>query len=223
MHGVYNSFDKGTLQRYWYGQLALMYRKHMHPGYMRRFQSKRFDEELGSSVEGYYGTFWRTFMRDLITYKKNIGKQWSTYSPHQKANIKKTLTEYTMILSLVALIQVLGSLAEDDEDLKENYAFNFLLYEAIRMRSETSQYTSLKDAWRTVKSPTAALSTVSRIIKFGIQILPWYITEEYKRDQGIWEKGDNKAWAYFIKVIGLPGYNIKPQEAVKIYDSLTDI
>ena len=113
--------------------------------------------------------------------------------------------------------------AENDEDLKENYAFNFLLYEAIRMRSETSQYTSFTDAWRTAKSPTAALTTVSRVIKFTSQIMPWNITEEYKRNQGIWEKGDNKAWAYFIKMIGLPGYNIKPQEAVKVYESITAI
>ena len=222
MHGVYNSFDKSTLQRYWYGKLAMMYRKHMHPGYMRRFQSKRFDEELGSTVEGYYGTFWRTFMRDLMTYRRNITKQWSTYSPHQKANIRKTLTEYSMILSLVALIQVLGAMAEDDEDLKENYAFNFLLYEAVRMRSETSQYTNIADAWRTVKSPTAALTTISRIRKFASQVMPWRITEVYERRSGVWEKGDNKAWAYFIKMIGLPGYNIKPQDAVKIYESLTD-
>ena len=223
MHGVYNSFDKGTLQRYWYGKLALMYRKHMLPGFMRRFQSKRFDEELGSTVEGYYGTFWRTFMKDLLTYKRDIGKQWSTYTPHQKANIRKTLTEYSMILALFALITVLSAMAADDEDLEENYAYNFILYEAIRMRSETAQYTSFEDAWRTVKSPSAALTTVSRLAKFANQIMPYNITEEYKRRSGIWEKGDNKAWAYFVKLIGLPGYNIRPQEAVKIYESLTTI
>ena len=35
-----------------------------------------------------------------ITYKKNIGTQWSTYTPHQKANIRKTLTEYNMVFSI---------------------------------------------------------------------------------------------------------------------------
>ena len=51
--------------------------------------------------------------------------------------------------------------------------------------------------------------------------MPWNITEGYKRKQGIWEKGDNKAWAYFVRLIGLPGYNINPREAVKIYESMT--
>ena len=111
----------------------------------------------------------------------------------------------------------------DDEDLKDSYLYNFVLYEAIRMRSETFQYLNPKDAYRTIKSPSAALSTVSRVARFTGQIVPWEITETYKRKQGIWEKGDNKAWAYFVKMIGLPGYNISPREAVKVYESLTSI
>ena len=61
------------------------------------------------------------------------------------------------------------------------------------------------------------------LIKFINQILPCNITESYNGKSGVWDKGDNKAWAYFIKLIGLPGYNIKPREAVKIYESLTNI
>jgi hypothetical protein len=220
MHGVYNSFDKGTIQRQSVGRLALMYRKHMYPGFMRRFQRVRFDEELGSEVEGYYRTFWQVFVRDLITYKRDIGKQWSTYTPHQKANIRRNLTEISIILSLMTVIILLSLMTDDDEEMKDNYAYNFILYEAIRMKTETSQYISFKDAWRTVKSPSAALSTLSRLIKFTGQIMPWNITEPYARKQGIWDKGDNKAWAYFIRLIGLPGYNIKPREAVKVYQSI---
>ena len=48
-------------------------------------------------------------------------------------------------------------------------------------------------------------------------------TDANGKKQGIWEKGDNKAWAYFVKMIGLPGYNISPREAVKVYESLTSI
>lgn len=221
MHGVYNSFDKGTIQRYSVGRLAMMYRKHMLPGYMRRFARYRYDEELGSATEGFYSTFFNRFMKDLFTYKSKIGKEWSTYSPREKANIKRAITELSLIVSLAGLIFILSSMADDDEDLKDNYAFNFLLYEAVRMRSETAQYIYFGDAYRTAKSPSAALSTVSRTLKFGNQIMPWNITEGYKRKQGIWEKGDNKAWAYFVRLIGLPGYNIKPREAVKIYESLT--
>ena len=43
LNGVYNDFDKGTMQKYSVGRLALMYRKHVVPGYKRRFKRiKRF-------------------------------------------------------------------------------------------------------------------------------------------------------------------------------------
>ena len=223
LHGIYNSYDKGVAQRHSLGRLGLMYRKHMYPGFKRRYQKFAFDEELGDVVEGYYRTFWDTFLKDLRNYKLNIAKQWSTYDIQQKANIRRFLTELSLIIGIFALISILMMMGDDDEDLKDSYAYNFLLYEAIRMRSETSQYINPKDFYRTIKSPSAALSTTSRIARFTNQILPWNITEPYKRKQGIWEKGDNKAYAYFIKMIGLPGYNISPREAVKVYESLTAI
>ena len=226
MHGVYNSFDKGVAQRYSLGRLALMYRKHMYPGYKRRYKKYSWDEEIGAATEGHYRTFWNTFLRDLYNYKRDITKAWATYSPGQKAAIRRTLTELSIVIALVGMIAIMAMIGggdDGDDKFKKNYAYNFLLYEMIRMRSETAQYINPIDVYRTVKSPSAALSTTSRFIRFFNQILPWNITEEYKRKSGIWEKGDNKAWAYFIKLIGLPGYNIKPREAVKVYESLTNI
>ena len=195
----------------------------MYPGFKRRYQKFAWDEELGDTVEGYYRTFWYTFMRDLRLYHVNIAKQWSTYSTTQKANIYRFTGEMARIMSLVGLIAIFSKLGDDDEEPKKSYSYNFLLYEMIRMRSETAQYLNPKDLYRTIKSPSAALSTTSRIFRFANQILPWNITEQYERKSGIWNKGDNKAYAYFIKMIGLPGYNIDPREAVKIYESITAI
>ena len=121
------------------------------------------------------------------------------------------------------MIFLISRAGDEDDELKETYAYNFLKYEMIRMRSETRQYINPIDVYRTIKSPSAALSTVQRFIKFTNQIMPLNITETYERRTGIWNKGDNKAWAYFLKLIGLSGYNIKPQEAVKLYENLTNI
>ena len=109
------------------------------------------------------------------------------------------------------------SAGDDDEDLKKSFAYNFTLYEVLRMRSETAAYISPTDAYRVVKSPSAMTSTLERVIKFTDQILPWNITEEYKRKQGVWNEGDNKAWAYFLKLMGYSGYNITPEAAVESF------
>lgn len=220
MHGVYNEFDKGTMQRYSLGRLVTLYRKHLVPGYKKRWKKLSMDEELGSPTEGYYVTFWRLYFKDLVTLKWHMMQKWSTLSPFEKAQMKRVIAEATIILSSLALVYILKGLADDDEDVKENYAYNFILYELIRMNSETSSYISPKDAYRVVKSPSALTSTLERAIKFVDQFfLTWDPDKlEYQRKTGVWNEGDNKSWAYFLKLMGYSGYNITPGEAVKSFE-----
>jgi len=224
LNGVYNDFDKGTMQKYSVGRLALMYRKHVVPGYKRRFKRASMDHEIGSPTEGYYRTFADMLLKDLKQYKYNIIKNWSSYTPFQKAQIRKTLTEMGIVLGAATLGFILAQIIVDPDDdekttLEESYAYNFMVYEIIRMRSETASYINPIDAIRIFRSPSAMTSTVDRLIKFINQVMPWNITEEYKRESGVWEKGDNKAWAAFLKLMGFSGYNMKPGEAVKAFES----
>ena len=224
LHGVYNDFDKATVQRFSLGRLALMYKKHLVPGYKRRFKKVSMDQELGSPTEGYYRTFASTMLRDIKNMKFNVVKNWSTYSTFEKAQITRTLTELSIILTLAGLAAILAYAFSgddpDDEAIRKSYAYNFIMYELVRMRSETASYINPGDAMRVIKSPSAVTGTLERIVRVIAQIMPWNITEEYKRDTGIWEKGDNKAWAYFLKLMGYSGNNIAPEEAVKGFESL---
>lgn len=219
MHGVYNEFDKGTMQRYNVGRLAVMYRKHLVPGYKRRFKSMTMDHELGTFTEGYYISFWRLFFKDLVTFKWNMIQGWSTYTSFEKAQMKRAIAEATLILTTTSLAWILISMGDDDEELKDNYAYNFALYEMIRMRSETAAYISPKDAYKVVKSPSAMTSTLERAIKFTDQFFLTWDPEKltYQKKSGIWEKGDNKSWAYFLKLIGISGYNLQPGEAAESF------
>lgn len=224
LHGVYNDFDKATAQRYSLGRLLMMYKKHIVPGYKRRVKKVSMDQELGSPTEGYYRTFVSTMLRDIKNMKFNIVKNWSTYSTFEKAQITRTVTELSIILSLLGLASLLVMAFdgddEDDEAIRKSYAYNFVMYQLVRMRSETASYFNPGDAMRVIKSPSAVTGTLERILRLGRQIMPWNITEKYERDTGIWEKGDNKAWAYFLKLMGFSGNNIAPAEAVKGFESL---
>lgn len=221
LHGIYNDFDKGTAQRYSLGRLAIMYRKHLIPSYKRRFKSLSSDQEAGDINEGFYRTFWNVFVRDLRDMKLNISKNWSTYSDFEKAQIKRTAAEASFILALSVIVIGLKALGNDDKKWKKNYMYNFLLYQAIRMRSETSSYISPLDAYRVVKSPSAMTTTLERSIKFTDQLLfTWDPNKlQYKKKSGIFNKGTNKSWAYFLKLSGLSGYNSNPEEAVKAFES----
>jgi hypothetical protein len=108
---------------------------------------------------------------------------------------------------------------DEREEIQDAYGYNFILYEAMRMRSETASYINPLDAYRVMRSPSAMASTFERLIKFSSQVMPWNITEEYKRETGVWKKGDNKAWAAFLKVMGFSGYNMDPEQAWKTFQS----
>jgi len=221
MHGVYNNFDKGTAQRYSLGRLTLMYRKHVVPGYKRRWKKLSYDQELESWTEGYYRTFWNLYLKQLVQFKFSVMKKWSTLSPFERAQVNRVIGEATLILAFTAIVLALTLMVDDDDDdLKKNYAYNFLLYEAIRMRSETASYISPKDAYRIFKSPSAMTSTLERAIQFTDQFFFTWNPEKltYQRRSGVWNKGDNKSWAYFMKLIGFSGYNITPEAAVKAFE-----
>jgi hypothetical protein len=224
MHGVYNDFDKGTFQRYTLGRLLTMYRKHMVPGFKRRYKKSSMDQELGMVTEGYYRTFWNLFIKDLVKYNINIMEAWSGYTAAQKSQIRKTVADITIVVAFMLLASLLTVDDEDDEKQKDKSKLhNFLLYQSIRMRSETSSYLPVVgtgDLLRVVRSPTAMNSTLERATRLLIQMSPSKITEEYERDEGVWKKGDNKAWAKFLKLMGYSGYNTNPDEAVKAFESI---
>ena len=228
LHGVYNNFDAATISRHSVGRLALMYRKFLVPSYKRRYDSLQMNQELGAVTEGFYRTFWNTFVRDLRDYKFNVMQNWTTYTPFEQAQIKRTLAELTVILTIVSLIGIMLLIAGDDEEddaVKKTYMYNFMMYQLIRMRSETVQYLPVlgaKDAYRVVKSPSAMTGTIDRLIKFVDQFFINSWTEKgryYQRRSGVWDKGDNKSWAYFLKLMGYSGYNFTPDAAIEAFQS----
>jgi hypothetical protein len=182
------------------------------------------DQELGAVTEGYYRTFWNVFVKDLIRYNINIMEGWSGYTPAQKSNIRKTVGDISIVVAFMLLASMLTVDDEDDEKQKDKSKLhNFLLYQSVRMRGETSSYlpiVGVGDLLRVVRSPTAMNSTIERTISLIRQMSPWRITEEYERDEGVWKKGDNKAWAKFLKLMGYSGYNTNPDEAVKAFESI---
>jgi hypothetical protein len=65
------------------------------------------------------------------------------------------------------------------------------------------------------------VSTVERMTKFINQFFLTWDPEKlsYQRREGVWNKGDNKSWAYFLKLIGFSGYNFSPEAAVKSFNA----
>ena len=161
----------------------------MVSGFKRRYKKASMDQELGTVTEGYYRTFWNIFIKDLVRYNINIMEAWSGYTPAQKSNIKKTVADISIIISFMILAGLL-TVGDDEEEKQKDksYIHNFLLYQSVRMRGETSAYVPLPglglgDLLRVTRSPTAMNSTLERAISLSRQMSPWRITETYERDE----------------------------------------
>jgi hypothetical protein len=226
LHGVYNSFDAPTLSRYSLGRLALMYRKHVGPGFKKRFKGWSVDQELGGETEGFYISFYKAaFMQPLEILKEisPIGK--SNLTPLEQANVRRALREQLIIMLTGTAAWLLTEMMKEmDDDEKKKYAH--LLYWTLRLNQEASAYGGLGDPrtgfilpplydmFKSFKSPTAAYGTLERGFKFLNQLFNPF--EEYERNTGIWEKGDLKIYSRFLKLLGITGNTINPDEAIDI-------
>lgn len=186
MHGEYSELGRVALQRNALGRMAYLFRKFVVPGFRRRWGSEKYIERLGQYVEGNYITTWRFFSqisKDLIGLKFAImSEKWDTLSDHHKANIKRTLSEITFLLTAVVLASALYSLRDDDDEY--NNLIGFLSYQAYRLKAELLFWTpKLDEAWSILRSPMASMSVIQNLIDLSSQLA--HPSEIYQR--GPWK------------------------------------
>jgi hypothetical protein len=73
---------------------------------------------------------------------------------------------------------------------------------------------NVQEMFKTISQPTVAFGTIKRLFK----VYTTLTTDPfgtYDRDTGIFEKGDSKLFAAFLKLFGITGVNIDPEESIK--------
>jgi hypothetical protein len=145
---------------------------------------------------------------------------------NERNNLKKAIAELSTYAALLALSLLLGSMGDDDEELKDNYAYNVAMYEILRLKSEIGFFIpgvniQQGDLLRIIKSPSSINTLLERTARFSSQLFNPF--EEYKRKTGPWEKGDSKLKAKFLKLMfGYSGSNMDPSIALENFKSLTN-
>lgn len=191
IHGKYNTFDKTVLQRQWYGQLLMLFRGWVVPGIRRRWgfgTEQQIDYETGMLTEGMYQSFFR-LIREAVGQRRGLLASYKGMTNGEKANIMKTMSELLIFASMALIVYGLKSLEPDEED-EEIY---FLMYQARRLQTDLGFYWNPIEPFKILKSPSATLTTVSKVLKLVNQVFSW--NEVYDRKSGLNEKGDSKLWA----------------------------
>ena len=222
--GVYNKFDEVNLGRYWYGRMVIMYKKHVAPGFKRRFKGISRDEELGDITEGYHNTFLRLALTDTKRMVKALYSEDSGLSPVDRANLKKSVRDMMWVMATGILVMVLANLysAADDDD--EKTAYKYALFFALRLNQDLGIYGTLGDpqnlglpnireTLKLVKNPVVALAVIERGIDMVSQLKDPFAT--YKNPSGIFDKGDSKLGAAVIRFAGISGTSFDPGNAIK--------
>lgn len=215
MHGVYNSFDKITLERYWWGRLLTMYKKFFVPGLKRRYKSYGLDQELGLPTEGYYNTFFRLMIkqtREMFNELSPFNTE-SNLTPLEKRNLARASREMGVLLSTGLLVMILNSLYEaGDDDEKKLYAYPLLF--ALRLNQETFGFLNPLAQYKVLKNPSAVQSTIEKVIRLFYQLVSNPM-EEYEKKSGLNKKGDLKIERLILRLLGLNKNVLTPEETIK--------
>lgn len=224
MHGIYNSFDKPAIERYALGRLLTMYKKFLVPGFKRRYKDLSIDQEAGVITEGYLKTFFKKAHKDynqLIKFYLGIDKNY--FSEFEKENLRKAGREMLIVMSTGLIVTLIAGLMESADD-DEKLWYRRVLFPALKLNKELGAFGTFGDPqsnfvpnfnelYYNFKSPSAIIGTGDRFFKLVNQ--GFHPTETYQRDTGIFNKGDSKLLASFMKFWGITGVNYDPEESIK--------
>ncbi len=244
INGAYAKFDTAYAAKSSMGRLMFFFRKYFVQLGMNRFGYMRPDYEGMTIEEGFYITFAKTAIKDLLKLRWNIVKNWNNYSDFERAAIAKTLTELGIILTLWALYGLLLGYDDDDKDRmkklkRESWATQAMIFTLLKVRSETEQflpYAGVDEIMKIYSNPSILFGTLSNfIVMFGHmfghigEMVGVYDGESlyYKRDSGespLKEKGDSKLFANFMKTFfGYTGKTFHPIDAIKGFEFAEDM
>lgn len=194
LHGIYNDFDSPTLQRTWYGKLALLFRKYIYTGIMRRYSSKYLDIEGGDVYEGYWNTFFSKLIKDIKERKLDLltGKN---LSKEEQAARAKTYVDLVTLASCI----IIGMALTPDDDEEESWAASHIMLQSRRLQQDLSFYVNPQDFIRLIKNPSVAIANWDNLSKFFVQA--FNPMEQYERKSGIYEQGDYKIEKRFMDVV----------------------
>lgn len=166
MHGAMNEEDKGLIHQRMAGRFVMNLRQWMVEHYSRRFRSSHYDATLGENREGFYNTtskFAYAMVGDIFNFQKESMLHWNEMNSMQKANVRRVLSELTVLSSLLTLSFALG---EPDEHKKE-FWMRMWIYQTKRAITDINGSTPWgipMEMNTLINSPIAASNVVNSFI-----------------------------------------------------------
>jgi hypothetical protein len=230
LNGNYAKINKTVAEKYALGKSTFFFRKYLIPFVIRRFggyNSQRLDILKDGYEEGYYITLWNSILRPMITsplrFFKNGDGKFKNLTEDDVINLKRAYTELAIIIALTIVLNAIG---DDRDELKDHSnATLHLLFLLKKVKSETEQLNpvfGINEIMAIMRSPSIAFAQLGRYRDLTINVYGTLANEEYayyKKDTlGFWEKGDSKALADALKLIGFNGKTFHPRALIEGFE-----
>ena len=162
LFGIYNDEDANAANRVAMGRLLMQYRKWMKPQYNKRFQATQYNVTTGEFEEGYYRTVAR-MANELIRGQVQLAAQWENMSEHERANVRRAITEIIQFMAVWAL----ANWVEWDDDKNRPWSVKLAEYTTKRLAHELGGLTPStvmpQELLKTIKTPMASITTVQNL------------------------------------------------------------
>lgn len=230
LNGNYAKINKSVAEKTALAKALFFFRKYLVPFMVRRYggaKESRLSIAKDKYEEGYYITLYRAHIKLLFTNPRALfiyGQgNFKNLSPQEVKNLKRVYMELAVIAVGALFISMIGDTPEDLKD--HEFATLHLLYLLKKVRSETESLNpifGINEIMGVLRSPSIAFTQLGRYKDF-VQHLGGNIlgTEEsyYKKDTGgFWEKGDSKALADALRLLGFNGKTFYPRELIEGFE-----
>ena len=167
---------------------------------------------MESDMEGFYlsgGKALFKVMKDLKNFNLQLAKEdWANLTLQEKANIRRFVTEASMVILLGlsgALLGKEGKIIEEDfdgDDMGDRAilgSFTLLNYQVNRLYTEVSAYANPGEFVKLMRTPMASISIVENMLAVLNQV-----TDPFEVYKAGWKKDENKLLWKASKLV--PGY-----------------
>ena len=196
MHGAMNEEDKGLIHQHMAGRFVMNLRQWMVEHYSRRYRGSHYDATLGEYREGFYNTasrFAYALAGDIFRFQRESMLHWNEMNTMQKANVRRALSELTVLSSLLTLSFALG----EPDDHKKEFWMRMWIYQTKRAITDVKGSTPLGiplEMNTLINSPVAASNVVNSFLYPFVGIND--INEKIKSGK---HKGENRYWRNVAK------------------------
>ena len=213
-NGNFDRMNAVEAEKYSIGRLLLFLNKYFVPMFMFRYSDTRYNASINEITTGYHREFFMTILNDIRNGYFPLYRMVTDpnqYTAEEKNAALTASYELGVLILLSMGYSILGGkepdkykkLKADPNGYWKAQLLNMIL--SIKLETETIHpFYGIDNIAQKIKSPFPVARLYENIVKFAYT-LNFGDEDFYKRDSGMYEKGQSKAFAYTLKLTGLEG------------------